>query len=44
MATVKEREYYNLLSVQPDATPEQIRKAYYLLARKVSQQLPSGLA
>lgn len=30
---VKDRKYYDLLGVQPDATPSQLKKAYYNLAR-----------
>lgn len=33
---VKDREFYDVLGVQPDATPGEIKKAYYV---KVSFEL-----
>ncbi|KAG0599626.1 hypothetical protein M758_12G166900 [Ceratodon purpureus] len=32
---VKDKEYYDVLGVQPDATPADIKKAYYIKARLV---------
>lgn len=34
---VKDTAYYDLLGVKPDATPNEIKRSYYMLARKLAR-------
>lgn len=37
---VKDMAYYDLLGVKPDATPNEIKRSYYMLARKLARRGP----
>lgn len=37
---VKDMAYYDLLGVKPDATPNEIKRSYYMLARKLARKRP----